>query len=104
MLLVNGLLNLRDSAVGEQATRTINSLLKRAQKSLVSLKDITRTLRRVLLVLDPTSGKGHALERIDYEGRLPKYGCIMPGCELCAVSGEVQGLLARLAGDEARGP
>lgn len=62
----------------------------------VDLDELRRVLIRAAEVLDPTAGKGHALERIDRDGKTPLYGCVMPGCEVCSVVGMIRDLDRRV--------
>ena len=100
-VMVEALLRVRSSSndvatfhVAENALRMVGSVY------LVDLAGITRVLSRICAVLEPTAGKGHALETLkeDHQRtvgakRSITYACIMPGCEVCAVVGAAQEML-----------
>jgi len=100
-VMVETLLKLRAESSDLNTFRVVETALRMVGSAyLVDLAAITRVLGRICAVLEPTAGKGHALETIkdDHQRtvgsyRSITYACIMPGCEVCAVVGAAQEML-----------
>ena len=102
--LVERIILLRDNT-DEPVTlrRCQDALAKLGSSYLVDHATLARVLGRIVAVLEPTAGKGHALETIkeDHQRTVGShqsvtYACIMPGCEVCAVVGAAREMLQAL--------
>jgi len=102
--LVRDVLRIR-SETKDQHTLMLseNALRKASSAYVVDLGAITRVLSRIVAVLEPTAGKGHALETLKNDHQrsvgstqMITYACIMPGCDVCAAVGAAQELLNQL--------
>ena len=84
----------KDSYTNRMAKETLENL---QAPNGVDIDSITMVLMRLVEELDPSRAKGHALELVQTpEGRLAKFACIMPNCDVCAVVGAAQELLRQL--------
>jgi hypothetical protein len=100
-IMVEALLKIRAESNDLDTFRIVENALRLVGSSyLVDLAAISRVLGRICAVLEPTAGKGHALETIkeDHQRTVGSqqsitYACIMPGCEVCAVVGAAQEML-----------
>lgn len=99
--MVEALIQIRNSTLEQNSLRAADNALRLVGSSyLIDLAAISRVLSRIVSVLEPTAGKGHALETIknDHQRTLGSqqmvtYACIMPGCEVCSVVGAARELI-----------
>lgn len=102
--LVERLILLRDNTNEPITHSRCQSALEQLGSSyLVDHAALSRVLARIVAVLEPTAGKGHALETIkdDHQRTVGShqpvtYACIMPGCEVCAAVGAAREMLDAL--------
>lgn len=99
-ILVRALINVqndtKDAKVKNEAT---NALSQVRSSYTVDVEAFIALAQRVSEVLAPARAKGHALELVETpDGHLPRFACIMPHCEVCAIVGTADELLRLLVG------
>ena len=102
--LVSLLMDVQRTTKEPTTARRVESALERLGSAfLVDFESVRRIMERIVEVLDPRAGKGHALELIreDHQHtiggqRQPVYSCVMPRCEVCAVVGVANSVLQQL--------
>lgn len=97
-LLVRAIRGIRERTSDANTNReALGVLSELSNPTTIDLEEIARVVSRLVEVLDPSMAKGHALELVKTpEGDLPKFACIMPYCEVCAVVGAAGELLRLL--------
>ena len=102
-LLVKTLSDIQAQSKDRFTIRSATQVLSKLSSSyFIDLATLSHVIRRFIEILDPAQAKnssslGHWIEVVKTpEGHSPKFACVMPHCEVCAIVGSASELLRQL--------